>query len=178
MIFNNSRILVVVLSFLSLVLLAVLAFGAYHIETKNRESNMLLAQAKQTIEERILSQSIRMTQNAAAKDLDNFEKITLSSDKTVSLIENIEAAGRNLGLETEIASVDKVEGKQASDPAMIRIIIKTEGSWNPTLSFLRAMESLPYRVLIDEYTITALVANTISDKRWKSQVTLALHIFD
>ena len=114
----------------------------------------------------------------ASYNFNNFEKITLTSDKTLSLIENIEAVGRSLRLDTEIVSVDKVEGEQASDPAVIRIVIETEGSWAPTLSFIHAIESLPYRVLIDEYTVTLLINDVTSDKKWKSRVTLALHTFD
>ena len=172
MIFNNSKLSLTILALVSLVLLAVLVLGAYDIQAKNRKASELLNLANQAAEASTLARSIRMMQDSAAEDLAAFDNLTLSDDKLVPLIEGIERMGRALGLDASIISVGKIEDKKSVEPDVIRIVMETQGSWTPTLSFLRAIESLPHRVTIEESSLSKAEVN------WRSKIVLSLYLFD
>jgi Tfp pilus assembly protein PilO len=172
MIFNNSKLLLVVSALVSAVLLAVLVLGVYKIEAKNKKTSELLILADHAAEIKILEQSVRIIQNNASEDLELFESFVLSDDKLVSLIESIEGAGGRLNLETSILSVAEVKEKNPVAPKIIRITMETRGSWSGTLSFLRAIESLPQRVIIDESNLSR------EEVGWRSRIVLSLYSFN
>src|SRR3989344_4555708 len=100
MIFKNSKLLLIILSFISVILLATLIMGTYNIRVKNKEASELLNLADEAAEAKILSQSVRMIQKNAAEDIAAFDSLTLSGGNLVPLIEDIEGAGQTLGLDT------------------------------------------------------------------------------
>lgn len=172
MILKNSKIFLVTLSLIALVFLASVIFGIYDIKTKNKETSELLNEADRTSETGDLAQSIRTIQMSAEEDLITFEKIVLTNDKLVPLIESVELAGRELGLETKVVSVGKIEDKKPEEPSMIRMVLEVVGPWAETVSFLRAIESLPHRVIIDEASLSEV------DVNWRLRITLSLHSFN
>ena len=179
MTFNNSKSFLVILSTISVILFAILIMGVYRIRVMNKESSELLELSEHSAQTRILDQSIRVAQNMSAEDLSALELLTLSEDKTVSLIENIENVGRALGLETDIASIDEIKGSSFPEPKTIRIVVETGGSWTRTVSFLHAVESLPYRVMIRESDFSKIeVGPDGATTNWKSRIILELHSFD
>lgn len=172
MIFNNSKVTLAILALVSAVLLTVLILGAYKVQLKNKEASELLNLANQAAEARILAQSIRTAQNDAAEDIAAFDRLALSSDKLVPLIESIEKAGRRLDLDTRIVSVGKMEDKKSVEPDIIRVVMETQGSWPRTLSFLHAIESLPHRVMMEETSLSRVGSG------WRLRIVLALYSFD
>ena len=179
MIFNNSKLSLTILALVSLVLLAVLVLGAYDIQAKNRKASELLNLANQAAEANTLARSIRMMQDSAAEDLAAFDNLTLSDDKLVPLIEDIEGMGRALGLDTSIVSVGKIEDKKSVQPDIIRIVMETRGSWTQTLAFLSAIESLPHRVMIEELGLSRVEASPAGNgASWRLRTVLSLYSFD
>ena len=161
----------------------VLIFAIYSISAKNKGISELLAQVDRAAETEILVQSIRNLQNDTGEDVGAFNELLLSSDKLIGLIENIEGAGRALGIETKIVSVGEADDDSAPSATApdekneikqetVQIIIEAEGSWSETLSFLRAMESLPYRIMIEESSMSK------GEISWNSRIILSLEVFD
>lgn len=172
MITKRSRIFVATLSLVSLVLLSALVFGIYDIKTKNKKISLLLSEADRTSETGKLAQSIKTIKTNAGEDLTTFDEIVFTNEKLVPLIENIESTGRSFKLETKIVSVGKIEDKNAVEPDLIRIVLETQGAWAETFVFLRAIESLPQRVMIDDSSLSEV------DVNWRLRMTLAIHSFD
>lgn len=172
MIFRNSKLLLTIFSLVSLALLAVLILSVYSIRIKNRETSELLNLIDNAAEMEMLTRSIKAIQYDAREDIKAFGDFVLSSDKLVPLIESIEGAGRTLGLDTKIISVGKIEDKKLIESDMIRIVMETQGPWAPTLSFLRAVESLPNRVMIEESSFSR------GETVWRSKIVLSLYSFD
>ena len=172
MILNNSKLLLMALSLILIILLTIVALGIYDIKVKNKETFKLLNKADSVAETENLAQSIRVIQASAAEDIAAFDNLVLVDDKLVPLIESIEEVGRELGLDTNIVSVAKIEDKKSVEPDIIRIVVETQGSWAPTLSFLRAIENLPYRVMIDESSLSK------GEVDWRLRITLSLYSFD
>ncbi|MFZ2763797.1 MAG: hypothetical protein WAX80_02045 [Minisyncoccia bacterium] len=169
---SHSKSLLVILSLMSVVLLTVLVLGVYDIKLKNKETSELLNLADNAAELEILVQSIRAIQSEAGKDLATFDSLVLSESKLVPLIESIEGVGRAVGLDVEIVSVGENEDPGASFAQIVRIVVETRGSWASSLSFLRAVESLPNRVIVDETTLSK------QEDGWNSRIVLSLYSFD
>jgi len=172
MIYKNSKLSLLVFSLILIMLLATTSFAIYDIKEKNKEISALSNEADRVTEARSLVQSIKVAQKSAATELEDFNNLVLSRDKLVFLIEDIEKMGRALGLDTNIVSVGKLEDTKSKKSDVIRIVIETQGSWAPTLSFLRAIESLPHRVMIEETSLSKVETN------WNLKITLTLYLFD
>lgn len=172
MILKNSKFLIGLLSSILVVLLALIVFGVYDIKTKNEKTSLLLNETNLATEVGGRAQYIRTIQNNFSEDLTAFEEIVFVNDKLVPLIESIEGKGRSLGLDTETVSVERRENEESSELDLIRIVIEAEGSWSGTTSFLGAIESLPYRISIDESTLVKLENN------WRLRMILFIYSFD
>lgn len=175
MTFNNSKLTLWALSVTSVILVVLLVLDIYHIRTQNEEVSRLLRAAEESAEAENLVQSIRSLQNSAEAELEDFDKAAVSDDDLVEAIEMIEKAGRTLGLQYEIVGVDKIE----EGAPRVRIALESEGSWPDTFSLLRAVESLPYRVLLEEAALFKGEGDPAGGgASWLSRITLSLYLFN
>lgn len=172
MIFRNSKSIPIILALISVACLAVLVWEFYNIWLQNKNASELISLADHDAQMERLSQSIRVMQSSAAEDLQMFNNLVLSDDKLVTFIENIEDTGKTFDLDTNIVSVEKIEDKKAVEPNIIRIVMETKGAWSSSVSFLRAIESLPYRVNIDELNLSK------NENNWHSKLVLSFYSFD
>lgn len=169
---KNSKFCLTILSLVLLGLLAAVVFTVYEIRTKNKETSRLLNESNEVFERKELAQSVREIKTSAAEDVVAFENLILVDEKLVSLIESIEAEGKALGLDTKIVSVAKIESKKPEEPVLIKMIIQAEGDWTPTLSLLRAIESLPYKVMMEESNLLKV------EDVWQLRTTFFLDSFN
>ncbi|MBI2674052.1 MAG: hypothetical protein HYX23_02100 [Candidatus Zambryskibacteria bacterium] len=172
MIFKNAKTWLILLSACSMILLTFLILEIYKTLRQNREATELINLADYDAKVGVLAQSIRIMQNSAKEDIALFDEITLSGDKLVSFIEKIEATGKILGLNVTIVSVEKLEDKKSAKPDTVRIIMETKGAWSPTISLLHAIESLPYRVMMDRLNLSK------DETDWRLKINLSLYSFD
>lgn len=171
MIFKNSKVIIGFFSLVFLILLAVIVFGIYDIKSKNQETSILLSEARQITEAGGLTQSIKTIQASSREELALLDELVFTNNKIVSLIESIERKGEGLKLDTKIASVERRESG-TSDPDLIRMVVEAEGSWPSTSAFLYALESLPYRVMIDESILSQ------AEDSWHLRIVFSIHSFD
>lgn len=169
---NNSKTLLVAVSLVSVTLLAILVFGVYSIQVKNEKTSALLNSADSSAETAVLVQSIRAVQKSAGEDIQALEGFVLTESKLVPFIESIEKTGQVLGLDTNILSVEETVSKKLGEPKIVRIVIEAKGSWSGTLSFLRAIESLPHKVMIEESSFSK------EETGWRLRIVLSLYSFD
>ncbi|MEK7461623.1 MAG: hypothetical protein AAB586_00945 [Patescibacteria group bacterium] len=172
MIFKNSKPILIILALVSVVCLTLLIWEVYNIRLQNKNASELISVADNDARIENLSQSIRVMQSSAAEDLKKFDDLVLSGDKLVSFIENIEGTSKIFGLDTNIVSVEKIEDKQAVEPDAIRIVMETKGAWSSSASFLRTIESLPYRVKIDGLNLSK------DENDWHLKIILSFYTFD
>ena len=169
---KESRSILSLLSAVTLVLLALLVLDFYHIRTQNKKTSDMLNLANKAREDESLAQSVRLLQNTAGEDVEALGDLGLTPRRLVETIESIENAGRSLGLDTEIISVDKIERPDPSDPQQIVIVIENIGPWAGSFAFLQAMESMPNRVVMKEASFNK------EETGWRSGITLSLYSFD
>lgn len=169
---KSSKPILILLLIIFAALIAVLVFGILDIRTKNTEISRIVNEADQAAENERLIQSIKELQSEAAENLEAFGEAVFMDDKLVPLIETIEGLGRSLGLETRIASVSEVEDKKSAEPKIIKITIEaTDGSWSSVFSFLRAIENLPHRVMVEDAGLSK------EGDDWRLRLAISLYSF-
>ena len=169
--FKDSKILLTISTLTFLVLLGLVAFAVYEIEKRNKETAILVDEARRVSVTGGTIQAVKVIQSNAKEELEAFDELVLVGDKLVPLIDKIERSGRELGLETSTASVERIVGEGA-EPDLIRLTIEADGSWSGGFAFLQALENLPTRVMISDSSL-----NRTGDG-WHLKVVLLLHSFD
>ena len=169
---KNSQILLGLLSVVSLALLGLIVFGVYDIRVKNIETSTLLSEAGQVAEIGSIAQSIKVLKSSTIEDVNLLNRLALTNDNLVPLIESIESKGRSLNLVTSIASVERNKAAESTEPDKIRMVIEAEGALAGTFTLLQAIESLPHRVVIDDVSLLEV------SEGWHLRVVLLLYIFD
>lgn len=73
----------------------------------------------------------------------------------VEFIEMIESQARSLGISIEVVSA--AEGKHSSPEqfSILKLNLRTQGSWKETYTFLGMIETLPYKVTLNTFTINS-----------------------
>lgn len=153
-------------------LLGLLAFGIWSMRDKNKSASELALLAENAASDEAVLQHVRLVENSHSDLIAAFEGIILNDGDLVPLIESIQGTGRGFGLETEILSVSETQGDGDAEPDLVRIAIESRGSWAANLSFLRAIESLPYRVMVEEAGI-----RKDAESVWVSDTVIFLHVF-
>ena len=172
MILKNSKPFLFIVLSISIGLLVILIMEIYSIKIKDQEASELINLANQDTKVEILAKSIRTIQNNPTDHISTFDALTLSNEKLVPFIESLEEAGQIFDLETDVVSVEKLGGKKAVEPDIIRIVMETRGAWTPTFSFIRAVESLPHRVMIDELNLSK------DENYWRLKIVLSFYSFN
>ena len=172
MTFKNSKLVLTVLVSITIILAVILAIGIYSIHANNNETSRFLALSSDADEAKIRAQATRLLRRDAVEDLEAFEKLILSEDGIVSLIEMIEEAGQVLNLDMEVVSVNKVDKEDADNPKLVEVVVEGRGSWAETYTFLAAIESLPQRVNFEESNLSKVGG------AWNLRVILSINYFN
>lgn len=168
---KDTKITLAVLSLVAVALLAFLAFGWFQLKGENEKTAELLVAVMQQEDREREEQAIRAAKLESAEYISAFENLVLTSEKLVPLIESIEAAGRGAKLDVKLASVDKQDGENGA-PQVIRFAVNASGSWAGVSDFLRTVEALPYRVMIESVTLSK------GDAGWSEAIVFSLHSFN
>ena len=165
---RNSTVTAILLSVGALALVALLVLSIYYIRVENKKTAELLHAIDTSEAQGLLLQSVRALKSSAGREIEAFEKLVLSADNIVPVIETLEQSGRGLGLDTAITSVTE---EKLGEMAVMRLSIQSEGEWVEHFSFLRAVESLPYRVIFEEVSFIR------SGTTWESRFSILLPLF-
>ena len=165
-----------------LLLLGVFVYGIYTIKSKNEKASLLLLRADKLTEETVLLRSIKNLRLASKEDLESLERAVLEESEMVDLIETIEHAGRNKGLNTSIVSVSVVvestgKGKAKppppppGTPKKIELVVESEGPLNGILNFAKVLEGLPHKISINEASLVR------GETTWTHKTSLIVQVF-
>src|SRR3954469_7511636 len=106
MIPRTSKATIAILAGSALLFAAGVGATLWRISAQEKKTQALLAQAQQEASDRETYLSLRALQSSAQLDLEAFDRVTLSEDKLVDVLEMLEKAGKTLGAEVSTASVD------------------------------------------------------------------------
>ena len=167
--YSKHMPLILILILIILAFLGVLSI--YNIREEIAISSQLLTQVEQAESKDAIVQSINGVGNSNGIDIQAFEGLALNDTSLVDMIETIEKAARSLNVEARTQSVDKIKPATEAEPQKLRVTIEGTGSWSNNLAFLKALESLPYRVMFDNVSLTK------EGSTWKSTITFSLYSF-
>jgi hypothetical protein len=85
----------------------------------------------------------------------------INSDAGVPFIDQVQATGKRMGLETTISSVDTKQFTNKAGLEYLTMRIKARGDWSRVWSFLKYIENLPYGLSIDAVDVSFV---TLQDK--------------
>jgi len=181
-----TKSFMVLLGLLSIVLVAILVFGAYHIKNKSIETSGTIQKVEESSNNSILVQSINSSGNKSSNELAGLEELSLSQDKLVIFIENLEELAKSMNLGIKIISVESEPGKGADNPDKIHFRIETSGNWGNNMKFLHAIEYLPFRTILNNTSLSLSNVNNNSNisttstsgiSKWKLNTDLAVYSF-
>lgn len=123
------------------------------IQRRDAEASSLAADIQaQTIRETRL-RSLKRTIAGTDQIRGSLDRYLVSADGVVGFIEDIENLGSVSGVSLEISSVGLKPMEGREDFEWLTLAISMSGSWSETTNALALIESLPYRVLIDDFSI-------------------------
>jgi hypothetical protein len=169
---KNSRTLLITTSVIVLSLLGLLSFNIYRVYSQNRATAQFLEEANQKAIEDNLISSVRKLKAGAAPDIEAFETLVFTSDKIIEAIEKLELLGRSLTVEVEITHVEEVEKLPDTDGKGLRVALNAQGSWAGLFTWLKALESLPYRVMFDQVNFSK------QEGGWRVTAVMFIPTFD
>lgn len=169
---SNTQMRLVLAGTMALLLAACFAYAIYTVRAANTAISQLALQAESVSKKEKENQAIRTARLASEADIQAFEKIPLSGNGVVGVIESLEAAGKSLNLDTNIVSVNDVEGEKGNAQKQILIVIEGEGSWTGAYSLVKAVESLPQRVILKSVELSK------NDALWKTRIGFSIFSFN
>lgn len=181
-----TKSLIVLLGLISIALIAIVAFGVYYIKNKSLQTSQTIQKVEESSSNSILVQSINSSSNKSLNELAGLEELSLSQDKLVGFIENLEELAKSMNLEIKIISVDSEPGKGADNPDKIHFKIETSGNWSNNMKFLHAIEYLPFRTMINNTSLSSKSPNnnlnfstttSANINNWKLNTDLAVYSF-
>ena len=144
--------------FLSLVVLALfvvhyLLFGSIRI--KNEHISTLENQLSMENDKESYLVSAKKTLDDLSSDTDRISNSIIANGEDVKFIESLESLASSEGLTMDIQSLSfESDPKLASTTVTIfKIKGKTEGSWAGNYTFLAQVESLPFKVKVNRFSL-------------------------
>lgn len=136
------------------------------------------------LESRVLGQklstetidNLRSIQTNYVDEIGKIDTILIAKDNPVPFLDLLEKSGQRLGLKLHVNGVTVEEGKGTRDDKLT-VSLETEGSWQETMAFVHAVESLPYYVMVNNLSLTTdtVSGETVAKQVWHGSATLVLN---
>lgn len=111
------------------------------------------------IEEQLVAEATAKEFKASIEEIGpEIQRLTariVEAEGYVEFIEMIESEARRLGISIEVVSA--TEGKHPSPEqfGVLKLDLRTQGSWKETYTFLGLIETLPYKLTLNSFTINS-----------------------
>lgn len=151
---------------------AAYAYAYYSIQSLNGE--LVASHAKVATERAYRSQGedIAGIYQSTAADRARIGTFFTTEGATVDFIESLESLGSQAGSSVTISSLESVAAKD-STPALLRVHVDAQGSWNAAIKTLKLAEALPYKTTVSRVRMdTSGSTDPKSRREWKVSFTL------
>ncbi|MBX4200134.1 hypothetical protein KW790_01585 [Candidatus Parcubacteria bacterium] len=161
-------------------LLGVFVYGVYIVNNKQKQVEMLQSEAGSGSKGDTLIQALKTIQNNDRDELLALNDLIITKESLVTLLELIEKTAKDLGLDIKVNSLQGTEKTTKASPSpTVNVSLTTTGSWISSITFVHAIESLPYRVIIDTTDMSTSVGLVEEGKKsspvWRSSYQLTLY---
>jgi hypothetical protein len=152
---------ILLLEILAVILAAVSIFFVFnYLKKMNQSSSIFDNKLEQVRNDVTHASSVKRNLNNNAADISKINDSVLSADEDVHFIESLEAIAAKYGLKMKINSLSFDDNPAIKSENLTFFVIKgtTSGSWNGIYYFLAALEALPVKTRIDNFSM-----QTVSD---------------
>ena len=163
---NQSSLFKKILAFL-IIIIFVFCFLYYiiynDIKLKNKHTSELQNSISHRLKQDQYMSSVKMDVFNANSDIEKISNSIVSQDGDVVFIELLENIAKNNGLVLTISSlaVDDTNSLSTSTMTTLDIRAKLNGSWKGTYLFLSELESLPYNIRVDRFSLVNMLDNVV-----------------
>lgn len=150
--------IIIILALLIVAVSVLFYFVASGIKSKNENIAKLKSDLSVRASEKEYLFSMQNMLNKVDTSISQIDSSVLSSDGDVSIIENIEQIAKKNGLDVSIdsLSIEDLPSTLNSGMTTLKIRAKTEGNWSSIYNFVYELSSLPYKIKIERFLLTAV----------------------
>lgn len=156
----------VILSSIAIFFLTGLGYEWWMIGDAQNDASLALASAEEKLGIDSWSRNMRSIQIDESEKLRIIDNAVLRRTELINFIELLESTGKKMGLALTISSV-------RDDPKVkteVRLTVETLGNWEPSIRFLRMLQSLPYKSNIEESTLS------VESGKWRNTSGLRISL--
>jgi len=165
-------------SLIAIIILNILAVSSYYlfigkiIEKKNA-SSLAVEELKGVLIEESKINATKNILKVNKGNLDRIESSFINSDSLVVFLEEIEALGKEAGVELKLSSV-AIEKK---DGDILNLNINTIGHFRDIYSFMLVVEQLPYKISFNRSHLRKIEGEDENSGLWNGSFSLGLLSF-
>lgn len=161
-----KRILIILL-LICFAVFALIYLAIRDIRLKNENISSISQELlTKTDKQEYLLTTERLIENISS-DLKKVDSYIVARDGDVGFIEELESLARENGLTISIDSLSVEDSKdlEASGVTTLKIRAKTKGRWSGTYTLLSQLESLPYRISVNNFSAVDTTDIPVGGKR-------------
>lgn len=123
---------------------------------KNENNTRMLDQIQSESGREVYVSTIKKQLQTLDPEIKKVGKTIVGSNDVISFIEELESIARNNGLSIKNNSIsEEVDAKLSSTTVFLKIRSETNGPWSGTYKFLSELESLPYKVRVNSFSMSS-----------------------
>lgn len=152
---NFYKNILIIIGLVSLSFFVAHYFVYQDIKSKNENITTLSQQIDlESSRQEYLLSTERMIKSIRS-DIDKINNSIISVDGNVEFIEGLESVAKNNGLTITIESliIEDDPAVSSNEITTLKVKARTKGGWVGTYTFLKQIESLPYKIKINQFSM-------------------------
>lgn len=153
------------------------------VKIKNEHISSMLNDADRELKRDEFLLKTKLILNENSESISKLDEYFVKRDEVPKFIENIENLARNIGVDLNVAYVSvEAETRNKDDfKELLKMRVEVIGSWDSVMTFVSALENLPFRVLIQSVAVTSdksqeelFFENSSSPSSWKGNIEFSV----
>ncbi len=145
-IISKSRQLLWLTLFLNVAAAGILCFLFFQVKGAGERTSTLMNEVDLQAKQQDTYRALKSLTLETAPERDKLKAYFIPKDGIASLIDLIEAAGRDVGVSVAVDSVEETPLENSDTLSSVSLKLHAKGSWENTVRFLGVLELLPYEV--------------------------------
>lgn len=168
----KTKDIILVLGVTILLLLAGVVWEIWITSKYKAETIAATASAQSRLGSDVWSRNVKEIQGEFGVETEVLHAAAITRPGLATLVELLESTGKDMGLSVTIVSVKNESDKDpVNKPHNVRITIETRGGWSGSLAFVRLLQSLPHKTMIESTSLSR------QEGGWKSSSVIKIVAF-
>ncbi|MBL7045136.1 MAG: hypothetical protein ISR98_00855 [Parcubacteria group bacterium] len=163
--------------FMTILTIAVIisySFFFYNIKEKNKMISLMTNETDAAIQREVKLRSVKDLIKDTQENRLKLDTYFVVDDKIVNFIEEIEELSRDVGVDTEVVSVNVDEGKANNISELLKLDLNIEGKWEDVFQFITLIEKMSFKISVSQASLQVIYDNEskISSGIWKGFLSI------